>query len=147
MNKFSISDCQAHIPNCALLLLVCSASCRMKTMSTDATCFSCCFFESSGDININVLRFPSPNSWTFILSYYIKSSDKKYKNLFEYQEEHFTHLSYRIHWVHLIWMCKISDEWKWILGSRMDTKVWDIVIITSLYRVLVYVGPFLFSLI
>lgn len=41
MNKFSISDCQAHIPNCALLHSVCSASCKTKTMPPDATYFSC----------------------------------------------------------------------------------------------------------
>ena len=83
MNKFSISDCQAHIPNCALLLLVCSASCKTKTMSTDATCFSCFAFGSSGDINMNVLPPSFFASWTFNLNYYIKSSKREFKNLFE----------------------------------------------------------------
>lgn len=76
MNKFRISDCQAHIPNCALLPVVSSDSCKMKTMTTAATGFKC--FSFSSGININVLFFPS---WTFILKYYIKSSDKEYKNL------------------------------------------------------------------
>ena len=76
MNKFRIPDCQGHIPNCALLLVVCSACCKMKTMTIAATCFNCFIFCSSSCININVHSFPS---WTLILKYYIKNSNKEYK--------------------------------------------------------------------
>lgn len=71
VNKFSVSDSQAHIPNRALLLLVCSASCKTKTMTTDATCFNCFFFSFSSGINIKVPLA----SWTFFRQYYIKSND------------------------------------------------------------------------